>query len=349
MKKSLSYSDLYLKPRYSDLTTRSFADISVEFLGRKFVNPIIPANMSSVINEDLCKWLSENNYFYIYHRFGDTRKFIQRARAESWKLVSISVGVKPEDMDMIKDLAKSKCRVHYITIDIAHGDSVLMKEMIRFIRLELGDNIKIIAGNVATPEAVNNLAQWGADAAKVGIAGGGACSTKNATGFHVPMYSCVNRCYSYGGLVELDNGPYNTISRIPIIADGGIKEHGDIVKAIHAGATMVMVGSMLAACVDGPGENIVRDECISIIPSKEDITRREDITHKKYYGSASATNKKKTGQEVKHIEGFEVKLPCNGLTYSEKYQRINEDLSSAISYAGGNKLSDIKKCKIVRI
>jgi len=122
-------------------------------------------------------------------------------------------------------------------------------------------HVKIIAGNVATPEAVKDLAIWGADCVKVGIAGGGACSTKNMTGFHVPMFSCVEDCVNWKELFiskEFTSEQIMKLSKlnIPIIADGGIKENGDIPKALVAGAKMVMAGSLFAACIDAPGENI---------------------------------------------------------------------------------------------
>jgi len=335
---ALSYQDVYLKPKYSSLVSRGNADISVNFLGRQFKAPWIPANMESVINEDIAKQLSENGYFYIMHRFLDNRKFLQRTRSEAWKLVSISVGVKESDKDLILDIASSKCRVDFITIDIAHGHSVLVKEMIQFIRTSLPD-VKIIAGNVCTPDAVRDLNNWGADAVKVGIAGGQACSTKNMTGFHIPMFTCVKDCFERGGKqMQGFSGMQPTVAAIPIIADGGIREHGDIAKALVAGATMVMAGSMFAACCDAPGDTIKK-----IVHGgeyyfdDEGYAQPKFITKhfKRYYGSASAKQK----GEHKHVEGFEIEVPCNGLMYSEKYRELTESLQSSVSYAGGKDLT----------
>ena len=203
----LNYKDVCLVPRYSYLTSRSEANTSIMFLGRKYKLPVLPSNMSSVISEDVAKWLSFNDYFYIYHRFGDTRKFLQTARAEAWPLVSISVGVKECDKDLIKDIANSKCRVDVVCIDIAHGHSSLTKEMIAHIKKCL-PNSKIIAGNVCTPEAVADLACWGADAAKVGIAGG---------------------CFAAGTRILMGDGTYKNIENIAlhdkvICGDGSITE-----------------------------------------------------------------------------------------------------------------------------
>ncbi len=253
---ALSYADIYLTPRYSTLRSRSDADVSVEFLGRRFALPICLSNMSSVINVDIAKWMSEHDMFYIYHRFTDTRAFVERANKENWRTISISVGVKQADKDILTLIAANKWCIDFITIDVAMGHHVLVKEMLAFIR-SLGFALqgtqgwptRIIAGNVATPEAVRDLALWGADACKVGVGGGKSCSTKDQTGFHVPMFSCA--------LESCKDSP------IPIILDGGIRYNGDIAKALVAGmsvchqAILVMAGSLFAACEDAPGETIV--------------------------------------------------------------------------------------------
>lgn len=351
VQKALNYSDIYLVPKYSELESRSQADISVSFLGRKFKAPWIPSNMESVLSIDNARWLSENGYFYIMHRFGNNIRFIIQANHESWKLISISIGVKESDKILIQNIQNSSLRVDVITIDIAHGDHILNIEMISFIKKTL-PNVKIIAGNVCTVEALHRLADAGADAIKVGIAGGGACSTKNMTGFHIPMFTCVQNCAKHNlGWIESPKGSRNLYStQLPIIADGGVRENGDIAKALVAGADMVMAGSMFAACIDAPGENIYNDEninaCIKLLmsPRSDNPLRYDDalaiaykeckILKKKYHGSASVKQK---GQK-KNVEGFEVEIPCNSMTYSEKYQELAESLSSSISYAGGKDL-----------
>ena len=332
MNKALTYQDVYLVPQYGILPSRSSADISVKFLGKKFNAPWIPANMESVINEDIAKWLAFNNYPYIMHRFGDNRKFLQRARAEAWPFVSISVGVKQEDRDLIKDIAESKCRIDWITIDIAHGHSMLMKLMIEHIKTFLPE-VKIIAGNVATPEAVYDLATWGADAVKVGVGGGKACTTKDMTGFHVPMFTCALTCATYGG------NDWSQ-SSVPLILDGGIRENGDIAKALVAARgvpSLVMAGSLFAACLDAPGENVTEPRPMynDWDTEKQHPFIQNVITKKRYHGSASHIQK----GERKHVEGIQLEIPCNHMTYSEKYNELKESLSSSVSYGGGKDLS----------
>ena len=313
----LSYQDVFLKPQYSKYHSRSEADVSVELGNRKFRMPVIPANMKCTINQKLALWMSDNDYFYVMHRFNanhydtpntDNIRFIEQANTDKWKTISISLGVKQEDMDLIDHCIKQNLRIDYITIDIAHAHSIRMKEMLSYILTMYRskncslDKPFIIAGNVATPAAVVDLENWGADAVKVGIAQGDACTTYGQTGFGLPMFSCMLEC--------------SAAARKPLIADGGIRMNGDIAKAIRAGGTMVMVGSVFAACEDSPAETVVKG----------------DKKYKQYFGSASAINK---GKNV-HVEGRLVSLECNGFFVHQKLNEMTESLQSSMSYAGGD-------------
>jgi GMP reductase len=354
MKQSLAYSDVYLVPRFSEAKSRSKIDVSVELGGRRFKVPVMPANMVACIDAKRAKWLSENGYFYVYHRFnyGDNRflgndnfSFCMKAAEEKWKTISISVGVKKEDYILVENLSGSfghigredATRVDYITIDIAHGHCDEMRKMIKHIRSCFRHRFPdespcpfIIAGNVTTPDAVKDLIKWGADAVKVGIGGGGACSTKNKTGFHIPMFTAVQQCVS-AAWRPIPLGEGNTDSQaVPIIADGGVRENADIAKAMAAGAHMVMAGSIFAACEDSPAENVHKESTHYRFETGPK-TYLGRITHKKYFGSASAKNK----GIAKNVEGLEIEIPCNGMTYERKLKEIEEDLQSASSYAGG--------------
>jgi len=320
--------------------------------------PVVPANMKCVIDASTAHYMSENEYFYIMHRFNErvedkpnqfNCEFVRLANEDNWKTISISVGVSEDDKGFLVWCDENNFRIDYLTIDIAHGHSLRMKEMIEFIRSGSNTyrNVFLIAGNVATPEAVYSLGFWGADTIKVGIAQGDACTTYGKTGFGTPMFSCINECFDS--------------AHKPIIADGGIRTNGDFAKAIYAGATMVMAGSVFAACIDAPAESKYDDYTIRLMV--EGQLQRERVcewakrptfpklaaaiedtqsplpkpTHKIYYGSASEANK----HNKHHVEGRTVELACNGMTYKEKLIEIQEDLQSAISYAGGN-LRDVR-------
>lgn len=321
--KAYKYSDVCLVPRYSECHSRSDADTSIGIANDKFKLPIIPANMKSVINIDIAKWMSENNYFYIMHRF-DRDLTEDVANAQEWSNISFSVGVKTKDKMAIQKIGKREHRVDYLTIDIAHGHSLRMKIMIECIKKHLPKTI-IIAGNVATPDAVVDLFNWGADIIKVGIGQGSPCTTKDKTGFTIPMFTCVKNCGDcYASRDDFDAG-----KKIPIIGDGGIACNGDIAKALVAGADMVMAGGLFASCVDSPALPV-------------DIN---GSFHKAYFGSASYENK----GHRKHIEGKLNHIANNGMTYEKKLIEIEQDLQSAISYAGGNDLSSLKNVKHFQI
>lgn len=292
---------MYLVPRHSSLKSRADADTSINLCGQKFALPIVCANMLDVISFSNAKFLSENGYFYIMHRFdGATQNFANFAYENAFKLVSISVGV---NMDSKKDLdyALKKGSVHWICIDTAHGDHDNVGDMIKHIKSVISPNVKIIVGNVATSDGYKYLAECGADVIKVSIGSGSICTTRYQTGFHLPTAYSVWQCAQLG----LD---------VPIIADGGARHYGDVAKALTLGATMVMSGGWFASCIDSPAK---------IVQGK-----------KLYRGSTSYEAK---GKRM-HIEGRTLELD-EGITYAERLDEIRQALCSSISYAGGKDLS----------
>ena len=327
-----SYSEVFLKPRYSEFHSRSEADTSITFGNQTFKLPVVPAKMECTMNVDKAKYMSENGYFYVMHRFNkdktapantDNKKFIELANNENWKNISISLGVKDADEELIQYCISKGLRIDFLTLDIAHSHSVRMKEMLAYLNRMYRSDICtverpfIIAGNVASAGAVVDLENWGADATKVGIAQGDACTTYGQTGFGAPMFSCIQECAD--------------IATKPIIADGGIRTNGDFAKALVAGGHMVMAGSIFAACIDSPAETVYR-EIITNELSNRGAGKIIVKPYKTYYGSASAKNK---GANV-HVEGRVVELECNKMTYAEKLHEITESLQSSISYAGGD-------------
>ena len=289
-----SYDDICLHPKYSELTTRSEADTSFIFLGRKFKLPVVPANMQDVIDLSIAEWMAQNGYFYIMHRFGDIRKYGVYPENSS-----ISVGVKDEDKKYLNDFGNGL--PSFVTIDVAHAHHSNVKDMVKYIRNDLEDTTKLIAGNVATTDGYKFLCDLGVDAVKVGVGGGSICSTRYKTGFHIPTAYSVYECAKLG----LD---------VPIIADGGATHFGDVAKALTLGATMVMSGRWFAECIDSPAK----------------IRNGKKI----YRGSTSFESK---GYN-KHIEGHTLEI-TEGCTYSERLEEIQQALQSSISYGGGIDLS----------
>ena len=181
--KTFDYDDIQLVPNKCVIKSRKEADTSIEFGPRRFKIPVVPANMESVINEDLAVWLAQNGYYYVMHRFEPaTRAAFIKHMHERGLFASISVGIKDDEYQFI-DLLKSEQLVpEYITIDVAHGHSDFVIKMIQYIKKQLPASF-VTAGNLATPDAVRELENAGADATKIGVGPGKACITKLKTGF----------------------------------------------------------------------------------------------------------------------------------------------------------------------
>lgn len=320
MKKLLSFEDVVLIPKYSVLVSRKHADTSVNLIGRKFKLPICPSNMVCTINENLAKFLSESGYFYVMHRFCDVVEFVQKANDENWKFISASVGVGPNCWSVVEEVKKRNLKVDCLTIDVAHGHHSLVKQALDKIKSNL-PGVFVVAGNVATPEGTRDLKDWGADMVKVSIGTGKACITKDKTGFTLPVFSCIQEC--------------STVD-VPIMADGGIRSHGDIAKSIVAGATIIMAGSMFAACKDSPSEEILH---YPVADSKSHDFFKIPKKYKKYFGSASFENKILHNLKEENIEGKMILIEENGKTYEQLLMEIKQDLQSSISYSGGFDLS----------
>ena len=176
------YDNILLLPRQCRVDSRAECDPSMEFGAHRFKLPVVPANMKTVIDEPISRMLAASGHFYVMHRFDlDSVAYAKRMR-DSGLFVSLSSGVRPADHAVIDRLAAEGVGADYITIDIAHGHAVSVRKTIEHIKQRLPQTF-VIAGNVATPEAVIDLENWGADATKVGVGPGKVCITKLKTGF----------------------------------------------------------------------------------------------------------------------------------------------------------------------
>ncbi|MBL4950870.1 GMP reductase [Neobacillus sp. YIM B02564] len=303
------YEDIQLIPAKCVVKSRSECDTSVTFGKHTFKLPVVPANMQTIIDEKIAAFLAENGYFYIMHRFQPEKRldFVKDMQSRGL-IASISVGVKEDEFQFIQQLAKENLVPEYITIDIAHGHSNSVIEMIQHIKKYLPDSF-VIAGNVGTPEAVRELENAGADATKVGIGPGKVCITKIKTGFGTGGWQLAALRWCAKAASK------------PVIADGGIRTHGDIAKSVRFGASMVMIGSLFAGHEESPGETYEKDGKI----------------YKEYFGSASEFQK----GERRNVEGKKMYVEYKGRLIDTLIE-MEQDLQSSISYAGGRKLKDIR-------
>ena len=307
------YDNILLLPRRCAVSSRRECDPSVEFGGRKFRLPVVPANMRTVVDQGICAQLAANGYFYIQHRYDIDNVAFARAMRDKGLFVSITLGVKEADFRTIDELAATGLGADYITIDVAHGHADSVKNAIRTIKEKLPEAF-VIGGNVGTPEGVMDLERWGADATKVGIGPGKVCITRMKTGFGTGGWqlSALKWCAR--------------VATNPVIADGGIREHGDIAKSVRFGATMVMIGSMFAGHEESPGQTVEVDGKL----------------YKEYYGSASEFNKGHNS----FVEGKRILEPIKG-ALADTLREMEEDLQSSISYAGGKTLPDLRRVNYV--
>lgn len=241
MKRALDYDDVALVPQFNNIKSRTEPSLKTKLTRNVDMEvPILAANMDTVINHTVAKKLQEYGSIPIFHRF--TSPSTQAQWVETFgPICFISTGLEG-DLDGLINNCSGVC------IDVAHGHSDRMLSRISSIKRRY-PNKEVIAGNVCTEMAVQDLYNAGADAVKVGIGPGAACTTRKVTGFGIPQFTAVRDCSRIGKKLQ-----------IPIIADGGIKGSRELALALAAGASSVMCGSLFAACIESPQPGIIRGQ-----------------------------------------------------------------------------------------
>lgn len=232
MKRSFTFDDVALVPQFNNIPSRTEPNLDSWLTkDRKIQIPLLASNMDTVIGEELAEILIENGSMPIYHRFSDfaqQMKWVEKFRDKTF----ISSGIHMNKIDETRKLLDMGAVG--VCIDVAHGHSDRMFKIIEELKTTHPTK-DIIVGNVCTPMAYHDLVNAGADAVKVGVGPGAACSTRIITGFGVPQFSAIYEC---GQIAEK--------LRIPLIADGGIRNSRDVVLALAAGASTVMIGKLFA-------------------------------------------------------------------------------------------------------
>lgn len=235
LEKKLSYDDVLLKPQKTDVDSLSSVETSVSLCGINLEVPMLSAPMDTVTERDMAEALADEGGIGVVHRFLEAGK--QASMVEGVSPVAGAVGL--DEFDRCKKLVD--VGIDLLVADIAHGHHESFIEFIRKVSHRF--DVPVAAGNVATEEAALDLAEAGADAVKVGVGPGAACTTREMTGAGVPQFSAVK------DLASTD---------VDVIADGGIRKPGDMVKALMAGADCVMVGSILGDTVESPRQGEFR-------------------------------------------------------------------------------------------
>ncbi len=243
--RGLTFDDVLIVPSKSAVRSRKDPELKTRITKRHSLNmPFISANMDTVTESPMAIAMHRLGGLGILHRFMSIEQQaqeVQQVKAAGAALIAASIGVNDEGLQRARELVKAGANI--LTIDIAHGHSLAMIEMLSSLRAEFGDQVDLIAGNVATPEATRELIEAGADAIKVGIGPGSMCTTRVITGCGVPQLTAI----AWAVDVARMHG-------VPVIADGGLKSSGDVMKALAAGAETVMLGSLLSGCLETPGE-----------------------------------------------------------------------------------------------
>jgi IMP dehydrogenase len=242
--RGLTFDDLLIVPNKSSVRSRRTPDLTTQLTRKiKIEVPLVSANMDTVTESAMAIGMRKTGAIGILHRFAtiaEQVKMVEEVLAEKCGPVLASIGVNTDEKERAEALVKAG--VECLTLDIAHGHSVHMIETVKWVKQNF-PHIEVIAGNIATPEATIDLIDAGADAIKVGIGPGSMCTTRVITGCGVPQITAIALC----AMAAEQSG-------VPIIADGGIKSSGDIVKALAAGAQVCMLGSMLSGTLETPGE-----------------------------------------------------------------------------------------------
>jgi len=240
----LTFDDVLIMPRKSEVRSRKDPSLKSKLTKTKFLEtPIISANMDTVTEAKMAIAMHKFGGMGILHRFMNIEQQvseIEQVKNCGATVISASIGVNADFKERAQALVNAG--VNLMTIDIAHGHSIQMMDTLKWLK-DTYPHVEVIAGNLATPDAAVDLIEAGADAIKVGIGPGSMCTTRIITGCGVPQLTAIALCAEAAA-------PYG----VPVIADGGIRTSGDMVKAFAAGASTIMLGSMLSGTIETPGE-----------------------------------------------------------------------------------------------
>ena len=319
MRKALSFDDVLLVPDYSDIPSRDKVFLHTKVCGFPLSLPILSANMASVSGEVMVRALAKQGGLGVLDRTSIpphiAHDIIRDAARDKLTVVG-SVGSSGDDADYLA--AKS---ASFLCIDVAHGHHQAVLDRAAYL-IRIFSGLRLIIGNIATAGAAESIADAIPEkdhhriAVKVGVGSGSLCSTRVQTGFGVPTFQ------SLLWITEVLDS-----TDISIIADGGIKTSGDIVKCLAAGADAVMLGSLLAGTEEAPGD-VIKDD-------------RTGNLYKVYRGSASFGVKKIHKGTTSYIEGAETLVSYKG-SVIPILQGLAEGIRSGPSYNGSTSIHDLQ-------
>ena len=333
---NFTFDDMLIKVKFSEIRSRKDVSLNQYFANKDYKLPIISSNMDTVTNSVMANAMREHGAAACLHRFNSIEDNVKEFKA-SHHGTMVSVGIGDKELERAKALYDAGADT--FIIDVAHGANIVVVEQYNKLVNLVGTNACIIVGNFANKESINEFkyrANLEPYAYKVGIGGGSACTTRVKTGAGMPQLSSIIDCY--------DNG------KNFVISDGGHKTSGDIAKALGAGASMVMLGGMLAGTDESSGEAVFEYSSANFGSGKTEIYRT--ITHKKYRGSASQESYEvqgKDGASWRTAEGEAFYVQYKG-PVKNVLQEIEGGVKSSLSYVGAKNLKEfVEKCEFEQI
>lgn len=326
----LSLDDVLLLPRRSRIKSRQEVDVSWMVAGKRRSVPVIAVNMDDVVGEEMAIAMSGLGGLAILPRFDAPEIQANKVRRvkKQGGLVAAAVGVKDDEWKRLEQLVQAG--VDHISIDVAHGQMVSVIDLVKRVRKKYG-RLSLSAGVVGTYEGARDLFEVGVDVVRVGVGPGTICTTRIQTGTGVPQLTAVMEAARAAREKEKQ-----------VWADGGVKNSGDIVKCLAAGASAVVVGSLLAGCSESPGKVVMRD----------------GVKYKEYRASTSYEAKKeqvkkygkdKGGHYVKHVEGVESLVPFKG-PVEGVVDGLMAGVRSGLAYSGARKIEEFWRVrKFIRV
>jgi IMP dehydrogenase len=315
-KKTYTFDDISLVPQFNNVPSRTEPSLETWLTrDRKIQIPLLASNMDSVIGEEMAELLISQGSMPIFHRFTtfETQmKWVKKFQDKTY----ISSGIHMSKIEETRQLLDSGAAG--VCIDVAHGHSDRMFRLIEEIKKSHPDK-GVIAGNVCTPMAYHDLVNAGADAVKVGVGPGAACTTRMVTGFGVAQFSAIYDCAKIAEKL-----------RIPLIADGGIRDSRDVVLALAAGASTVMIGKLFA----------LTNESAALKRPLEGGQQEA-----KYRGQASEdfqTDFYGALKEKTVAEGIDFWAPVSGSAVA-LIQKLLGGLRSGLTYGGARNIKELQR------
>jgi IMP dehydrogenase len=314
IRRTYTYDDVALVPQFNNIPSRTEPNLETWLTKDKKIHiPLLASNMDTVIGDELADILLGHGTMPIFHRFTDfneQKRWVEKYRERTF----ISCGIlKLDETRRLLDLGAAG-----VCVDVAHGHSDRMFKIIEEIK-SLYPNTDVIAGNVCTPMAYHDLVNAGADAVKVGVGPGAACTTRLITGFGVPQFTAIYECARIAEKL-----------RIPLIADGGIRDSRDVVLSLAAGASSVMIGKLFALTSE------------SAAPKRGTAPEKQEA---KYRGQASEDFQTDFYGALKDktvAEGVDFWAPVNG-TAKQLIEKLLGGLRSGMTYGGARNIKELQR------